>query len=44
VQPGEVIEIALRSPIPAGVTLHQNQVMFRHANGEAKATTVKAFK
>lgn len=44
IQPGEIIEITLRSPIPAGVTLHQNQIMFRHANGDAKATKVKAFK
>ena len=44
IQPGEIIEITLRSPIPAGVTLYQNQVMFRHAYGDAKATKVKAFK
>jgi hypothetical protein len=44
IQPGEIIEITLRSPIPAGVTLHQNQVMFRHANGDARATKVKEFK
>lgn len=44
IQPGEIVEITLRSPIPAGVTLYQNQVMFRHANGDAKANKVKAFK
>ena len=44
IQPGEIVEITLRSPIPAGVTLQRNQIMFRHAYGEAKATSVKAFK
>jgi hypothetical protein len=44
IQPGEVIEITLRSPIPPGVEPNQNQIMFRHANGDAKATKVKAFK
>jgi len=44
IQPGEIVEITLRSPIPAGVTLYQNQVMFRHANGDAKPTAVKVFK
>jgi len=44
IQPGEIVEITLRSPIPPGVTLHQNQIMFRHAYGDAKPTKVKAFK
>lgn len=44
IQPGEIVEITLKSPIPEGVTLYQNQIMFRHANGDAKATKVKAFK
>lgn len=44
IQPGEIIEMSIQSPIPSGVTLHQNQVMFRHANGDAKATKVKEFK
>lgn len=44
IKPGEIIEITLRSPIPAGVTLHRNQIMFRHAYGDAKATEVKVFK
>jgi hypothetical protein len=44
IQPGEIIEITLRSPIPPGVTLHQNQIIFRHAYGDAKATEVKVFK
>ena len=44
IRPGEIVEITIKSPIPAGVTLHQNQVMFTHANGDAKATKVKAFK
>jgi hypothetical protein len=42
--PGEVVEITLKSPIPAGVTLYQNQVLFQHANGKVTATKVKAFK
>ena len=44
IKPGEIVEITLQSPIPAGVTLHQNQIMFRHAYGDAKATAVKVFK
>jgi hypothetical protein len=40
--PGEIVEITLRSPVKPN--LLRNQVMFRHANGETKATTVKAFK
>lgn len=40
--PGEIVEITLRSPIKPG--LSQNQIMFRHANGDAKATPVKVFK
>jgi hypothetical protein len=44
IQPGEVIEITMRSPIPPGVTLHQNQIMFEHANGKVTATKVTAFK
>ena len=42
IRPGEIVEITLRSP--AKPNLLRNQVMFRHANGDAKATTVKAFK
>jgi len=42
VQPGEIIEITLRSPVKPG--LSRNQVMFSHANGTAKANPVKAFK
>ena len=42
VQPGEIIEVTLRSPVKPGMS--RNQVMFRHANGEAKATPVKVFK
>jgi uncharacterized protein YcfL len=44
IQPGEIVEITLRSPIPPGAVPNQNQIMFRHANGEVKATKVKAFK
>jgi hypothetical protein len=42
IQPGEIVEITLRAPVAPG--LLRNQVMFRHANGDAKATAVKAFK
>lgn len=42
IQPGEIVEITLRSPVKPN--LSRNQVMFRHANGDAKATPVKAFK
>lgn len=42
INPGEIIEVTLRSPVK-GVP-NRNQVLFRHANGEVKATTVKAFK
>ena len=42
VQPGEIIEVTLHAPVKPG--MRQNQVMFSHANGDAKATKVKAFK
>ena len=42
IQPGEVVEITLRAPVKPGMT--RNHVLFSHANGEAKATAVKAFK
>lgn len=44
IQPGEIVEITLRSPIRPGTEPRQNQIMFRHAYGDAKATKVKAFK
>jgi hypothetical protein len=44
IQPGEIVEITLRAPIPPGVQPNQDQIMFRHANGDAKATKVTAFK
>ena len=44
IQPGEIVEITLRTLIPAGVTPNRNQIMFRHANGDVKATPVKVFK
>ena len=44
IRPGEIIEFTLRSPVHSGTDPKRNQVMFRHANGEAKATQVKAFK
>jgi hypothetical protein len=42
IQPGEIVEITLRSPVVPG--MQRNQIMFRHAYGDAKATAVKAFK
>jgi hypothetical protein len=39
--PGEVIEIELHTPIRPGML--QNQMMFTHANGKIKVTTVKSF-
>lgn len=44
IQPGEIVEITLSSPIHPGVSLFRNQVMFRHAYGDIKATSVKTFK
>ena len=44
IQPGETVEITLRSPVPAGAVPNQNQIMFRHANGDVKANKVKQFK
>lgn len=40
--PGEIVEVTLRSPVKPNMS--RNQIMFRHANGDAKATPVKAFK
>lgn len=42
IQPGEIVEVTLRSPVKPNMS--RNQIMFRHANGDAKATPVKAFK
>lgn len=42
IQPGEVIEVTLKAPVKPG--MNRNQVMFTHANGDARATAVKAFK
>ena len=42
IHPGEVVEITLRSPVRPN--LLRNQIMFRHANGDVKATAVKVFK
>lgn len=44
IQPGEIVEITLKSPVTPGTAPYQNQIMFRHAYGDAKATKVKAFK
>jgi hypothetical protein len=40
--PGDVVEITVKSPDKPGAQV--NMLMFRHANGEVKATKVKAFK
>ena len=42
IQPGEIVEITLRSPDKPGI--QRNQVMFTHAYGKVDAKTVKAFK
>jgi len=42
IQPGEIVEITLRSPVAAGI--QRNQIMFAHAYGKVDAKTVKAFK
>jgi hypothetical protein len=42
IQPGEIVEITLRSPVKPG--LQRNQMMFQHAYGTIKATPVKVFK
>ena len=42
IQPGEIVEITLRSPVKPGMS--RNQVMFSHANGKVDAKPVKAFK
>jgi hypothetical protein len=44
IQPGDIVEITLKSPIRPGTQPQQNQILFRHAYGDAKATKVKAFK
>lgn len=40
--PGEIVEITVKSPDKGNPQV--NMLMFRHANGEIKATSVKAFK
>jgi hypothetical protein len=42
IRPGEIVEITLRAPIKPG--MQRNQILFRHAYGEVKATAVKAMK
>jgi hypothetical protein len=42
IQPGEIVEITLRSPVKPGI--QRNQIMFTHAYGKVDAKTVKAFK
>jgi hypothetical protein len=42
IKPGEIVEITLRAPVKPG--MQRNQILFRHAYGEVKATAVKAMK
>ena len=42
VQPGEIIEVTLKTPWNAQMS--RNHLLFRHANGDAEAKAVKAFK
>lgn len=42
INPGEIIEVTLRAEVKPGMS--RNQVIFSHANGDAKATQVKVFK
>ena len=42
IRPGEIVEITLRAPIKPG--MQRNQILFRHAYGEVKATAVKVMK
>lgn len=42
IQPGEIVEITLKSPLKPG--MQRNQILFRHAYGEVKATAVKVMK
>ena len=41
--PGEIIEITLKSPYKPGMDLYVSQWMFSHANGDVKVTEVKKF-
>jgi hypothetical protein len=42
IRPGEIAEITLRAPVKPG--MQRNQILFRHAYGEVKATAVKVMK
>lgn len=41
--PGEIIEITMKSPLKPGTPLVQSLIKFAHANGDVKATGVKKF-
>ena len=43
-QPGEIIEITMKSPIKPGQQLAQSQIQFAHANGKVEVKSVKQFK
>lgn len=43
-QPGEIIEITMKSPIKTGSQLLQSQIQFAHANGKIEVKSVKQFK
>jgi hypothetical protein len=40
-QPGEIIEVTLKSPMKPGVELYASKYQFTHANGSIKPTSVK---
>jgi hypothetical protein len=42
IQPGEIVEFTVRSPMKPGI--QRNQIMFTHAYGKVDAKAVKAFK
>lgn len=42
--PGEIIEITMKSPLKPGTPLVQSLVKFAHANGDIRATGVKQFR
>jgi hypothetical protein len=41
IQPGEIVEITLKSPLKPGIELYQSKYQFTHANGAIEPTRVK---
>ena len=41
--PGEIIEVTLKSPIKPNVELYRSQYQYSHANGDIKVKAVKKF-